>query len=249
VTLALLYHSARFVAVDKPPNLLMHRSAQAQDDTFLLQRVRNQIGQRVHPVHRLDRATSGVVLFALDADAARAAEREFAERRVEKTYLGICRGWLRERRVDHPLDDDAKTERREAITELKSLAQVELPIAIGRYPQQRYSLIEARPLTGRMQQIRRHLHHIFHPLIGDTTHGEGRHNRLFREHFDCHRLLLHASALKVHIDEESIAIQAPLSGEFQRVVAALPWRGCDGFNPTETVGPAAERPTAASCLR
>ncbi len=222
--LEILYQSPRYVVVNKPPGLLMHRTAISQDTVFLLQQLRNQLGMRVHAVNRIDRATSGAVLFALNADAARLGEEAFRARLVDKTYLGVVRGFVQSQRIEHRLSDEGSSERREAITEIEALKRVQLDIAIGRYPQQRYSLLRARPRTGRMHQIRRHLHHIFHPLIGDTTHGEGRHNRLFREHFDCSRLLLHAESLALSIDEERIEVHAPHEAQFSRVLEHFGWR-------------------------
>lgn len=223
MALELLYQSERFVVVNKPAGLLMHRTGISQDTVFLLQQLRNQLGLRVHAVNRLDRATSGAVLFALNPDAARIGEAAFSARTVDKSYLGVVRGYIGSQRINTPLSDEGSTERKEALTDITALAQVQLPIAIGRYPQQRYSLIRAVARTGRIHQIRRHLHHVFHPLIGDTTHGEGRHNRLFREHFDCARLLLHSRQLRVTLDGETIDAVAPLDASFEHVLQALDW--------------------------
>jgi tRNA pseudouridine65 synthase len=163
------------------------------------------------------------VLFALNPDAARLGEAAFSARMVDKSYFGVVRGYIRSQRIDTPLSDEGSTERKAALTDITALAQIELPIAIGRYPQQRYSLIRAIARTGRMHQIRRHLHHVFHPLIGDTTHGEGRHNRLFREHYDCARLLLHSRHLRVMLDGETINVSAPMDQSFERVLSAFGW--------------------------
>jgi tRNA pseudouridine65 synthase len=223
LALELLYQSERFVVVNKPAGLLMHRTNISQDTVFLLQQLRNQLGIKVHAVNRLDRGTSGAVLFALNPDAARIGEAAFSARTVDKSYLGVVRGYIPSQRINTPLSDEGSTERKEALTEITALAQIELPIAIGRYQQQRYSLIRAVARTGRMHQIRRHLHQVFHPLIGDTTHGEGRHNRLFREHFDCARLLLHSRHLRLDLDGEHINVMAPLDHSFERVVGAFAW--------------------------
>jgi len=219
--LAILYQDHRLCAIDKPCDLMVHRSALGTDRHFALQLLRDQLGQRVWPIHRLDRATSGVLLFALDADTAAALGEQMMARQIGKRYLAVVRGYVGdEALIDHPLVAEGAGDAQAALTEYRCLAKVEWPIAVGRYSTARYSLVEARPLTGRMHQIRRHFKHIFHPIIGDTTYGEGRHNRLFREHFDCHRLLLHARELSFqHPDSgQNLTIEAPPTGELQRVI-------------------------------
>lgn len=192
--LEILYHDQQYIAVDKPEGMLIHRTRRSDGTEFVLQCLRDQLGERLFPVHRLDRPTSGVVIFGRSSEAASALCKLFEARRVEKTYLAVVRGYTDEQGViDYPLrkeKQDRTQSPREAVTAYQRLATVELDIPVGRYPKARYSLVEVYPKTGRMHQIRRHFEHIFHPLIGDTTHGEGRHNRLFREHFGISRLLL-----------------------------------------------------------
>lgn len=224
--LPILYRDERYIAVSKPPNLLVHRSPISQDETFLLQRLRDQIGRRVYPVHRLDRPTSGVIVFGLDSEAAAALCAGFEERGVEKRYLAVVRGWTDEEGlIDYPLREEKWMEEQQAQTAYRRLATVSLPIPVGRYPEARYSLLQVRPLTGRFHQIRKHFHHIFHPLVGDTTHGEGRHNRLFREHFGIRRLLLHAQGLSFHhpYSGEALNIEAPVGEELERLFERLGW--------------------------
>lgn len=225
--LNILYRDDNTIAVDKPPGMLVHRSWIAEEDTvFLLQTLRDQIGQRVYPVHRLDRPTSGVILFALSSEAARKMCSVFEQREIRKEYLAIVRGYTDENgHINYPLREEPHKPEQQAVTDYERIATVELPIAIGRYNTTRYSLVRVTPITGRMRQIRKHFHHIFHPLIGDTSHGEGRHNRLFREQFDCHRLLLHAHRLTLpHPDTGApLTIEAPLPVEFTRLFEAFGW--------------------------
>ena len=227
----IIYQDGDFVAINKPSGLLVHRSAIDKHETrFALQLVRDALGQRVYPVHRLDKPTSGVLLFALNQKTAQAMMPVFADNRVNKTYLAVVRGYTAETGViDYPLKEeqdkmtdklaDADKPAQDAITEYRRLATVELPFAVGRYQTARYSLLEVTPKTGRKHQIRRHMKHIFHPIVGDTTHGDGKQNQFFREHFHVHRLLLHARELRfVHpLSGEEVVIRAELDGDFQRV--------------------------------
>lgn len=185
-----------------------------------MQMLRDQLGRKVWPLHRLDRATSGVLLFALDADTAAAVGRQIMARAVDKRYLAVARGFTPDSgRIDYPLSTGDRRDDQAACTDYERLATLELPIPIGRYPSARYSLLSVWPRTGRTHQIRRHFKHIFHPLIGDTTYGEGRHNRLFRIQFGCHRLLLHAMDLGLEHPwrSELLRLHAPLTGVFCRI--------------------------------
>lgn len=225
--LRILYRDDHYIAVDKPSGLQVHRSwISEEDERFLMQTLRDQIGQRVYIIHRLDRPTSGVILLALSSKAARDMCAVFERREVEKTYLAITRGYCdSEGHIDYPLREEPDKPLQDAVTDYRTLATVELPIPVGRYNTARYSLVEVTPLTGRSRQIRKHFHHIFHPLIGDTSHGEGRHNRLFRERFDVHRLLLHAWKLTFRhpYNGEQMTITAPLPEEFERVMGEFGW--------------------------
>jgi tRNA pseudouridine65 synthase len=198
MALKILYQDAHYVAVDKPVGLLVHRSPIARDGVFVLQMLRDQLGQRVYPVHRLDRATSGVLLFGLSGEAAMRLAAAFSARRVAKRYLAVARGWVDPAgMIDHPVaDQDGNRAAQPAQTAYRRLAVTELPFAVDRYPSARYSLVEVEPLTGRRQQIRKHFKHISHHLIGDTTHGNGRHNRFFRNRYGIHRLLLMARRIE-----------------------------------------------------
>ena len=226
--LDILYQDAWMVAVDKPPGLLVHRSALARADDFALQRLRRQLRRRLYAVHRLDRPTSGVLLFALTPRMGAALSRLFEQRAVVKRYLCVVRGHPPdEGLIDYPLCRERGSPRRPAVTAFRTLARVELPVPVGRYATSRYALVAARPLTGRYHQIRRHFHHIFHPLIGDTTHGEGRHNRFFREAFGVRRLLLHAYSLGFTHPRtgEDLRIGAPLDPVWRGLLDRLGWGG------------------------
>lgn len=233
--LPLLYQDECLVAINKPSGLLVHRSLIDKHETqFAVQLLRDQIGQKVYPVHRLDRPTSGVLLFALDAVTACALTEQFTKGLVQKTYLALVRGYCASAGViDYPLKEeldaiaDAKANpdkpAQAAISYYRSLQQFELPFASAKHPTSRYSLLELQPKTGRKHQLRRHLKHIFHPILGDTTHGDSQQNKLFREHFGCERLMLHAQALQVQhpINQVNVLLQAPLTEEFKQVLQAI----------------------------
>ena len=230
--LEILYRDRWLVAINKPSGMLMHRSQLDRRETrFAVQLLRDQLDRRVFPLHRLDKPTSGVVLFALDQETARAMGKEFAARRVKKSYLAVVRGCPeQEGMIDYSLvagsewgsktvqNDSAAA--RPAVTRYRSLAQIELPFAVGRYPQSRYALVEVRPETGLRHQIRRHFKHIFHPLLGDTRYGDGRHNRFFRDQYACQRLLLHAQSLAIRHPQtgERLEFVAPLHEDFRQIL-------------------------------
>lgn len=225
--LDILYRDDALVAINKPSGLLVHRTRIARDREFVLQRLRNQLGLRVFPVHRLDRATSGVLLFALDPETASATATQFQAQRVGKCYLAVVRGHAEPRgTIEHALKSEDRSTRAEAVTHYHRLDTVELDEPVGRYPTARYSLVAARPVTGRMHQVRRHLRHVDNPVIGDTTHGDGRHNRFFRERFGMHRLLLHAWSLELDHPESRmpLRIKAPLPEGFQGLMDELGWK-------------------------
>lgn len=194
------------MAVDKPPGLLVHRTGlDAGETQFALQLLRDQLGRPVWPAHRLDKGTSGVLLFALDAETARVLGQAFeAPDQVRKTYRAVVRGWpAAEGLVDHPLrrlEDDARagrTEVQDAQTRYRTLQRYELPLPDRDFSVTRCALVELQPLTGRRHQLRRHMKHIAHPILGDATHGKGPLNRAVANFLGAQRLWLHALRLEL----------------------------------------------------
>lgn len=235
---ALLYRDDYLVAVNKPSGLLVHRSPIDRHETrFALQIVRNQVGQHVFPVHRLDKPTSGVLLFGLSSAMARALSEQFAAGSVHKHYLAVVRGhcptagiinYALKQQLDKIADRDSRKDKpaQEARTRYKRLATVEIPVAVDRYPQTRYSLVSLCPETGRKHQLRRHMKHIGHPIIGDAKHGKGLHNRFFTAQYDCQRLLLACTRLEfTHpISGKRLVVEAELDAPFLRVIRAFGWQ-------------------------
>ncbi len=236
--LEILYQDEFLVAINKPAGLLVHRSEIDRHETrFAVQLLRDQLGQKVFPVHRLDKPTTGVLVFALTSEVAKRMMTIFMSAELEKTYHAVVRGFSLENGViDYPLFEelDKMTDRRAqqdkaaqpAITHYQRLATVELPFAVGRYPSSRYSLLKLSPKTGRKHQLRRHLKHIFHPIIGDTTHGDGKQNNFFRQQLECRQLLLAATQLSFPhpVTGEMLKIHAPLHAGFQKIIERFSWK-------------------------
>jgi tRNA pseudouridine65 synthase len=198
----ILYQDPYLVAIDKPsgfhvhpPEDTAHRVSRNVNCLFLL---RKQLNTYLYPVHRLDRATSGVLIFALQSDTARELARGFQQQEMKKTYFCVTRGWAPEQgTITQSLQADTEAKNLlEASTTYSRLGTIELPHAVGRYPSARYSLLRVEPHTGRKHQIRRHMNHMSYPLIGDTVYGSGEHNRFFREKLQIQGLLLKAYSLE-----------------------------------------------------
>jgi tRNA pseudouridine65 synthase len=222
--LEIIFRDDDMIAINKPHGLLVHRSRMAAEaNTFALQLLRDQIDQHVYPVHRLDRKTSGVLLFALNQSVLSAMNLKFAAHEIDKTYLAIVRGYFPESIVvDYPLTNDSgKTQ--ESITHFKLLKTTELQLPFGMHSTSRYSLIEARPKTGRMHQIRKHCNHLRHPIIGDRPHGCNKQNKFFNEHWNMNTMMLHASELSFDhpTKNKKITITAGLHSEFNRMKTEL----------------------------
>lgn len=226
--LDILYSDEHLIAVDKPPGLAVHRSRLVgADEDYLMDRLRTQVDGPLYLAHRLDRATSGVLLVARSQEMAAELGRQLMARTVEKSYLAVVRGWpAEEGEIDYPLSGASlRGEAKPALTRWRRLATVEVPIEMGRYPQQRYALLDVAPETGRYRQIRRHFHHVSHHLLGDTSHGRGDHNRLIRQHFGVHRLMLHAWHIGIlhPATAAPLRLHAPLDAQWRRLLDAFGW--------------------------
>jgi len=223
--LSILAQTEHWLVINKPPGLSIYESSYTgpREDTVLgLLRVQLRV-DRLHAIHRLDHATSGALLVARDARSAAVLSGQFESRAVGKRYVAVVRGDPAAElfEVDHPLSGaDGKGAVKPALTRFRTLARVTLPIPLARHPEARYALLEALPETGRYHQIRRHLKHAAHPIIGDVKYGKGEHNRVFRQR-GVHRLLLHARAL-TFIDPhtgDSVAVEAPFDALFDKALA------------------------------
>ncbi|NIF50342.1 tRNA pseudouridine(65) synthase TruC [Enterobacter sp. Ap-1006] len=237
--LEIIYQDEWLVAVNKPSGWLVHRSwLDRHEKVVVMQTVRDQIGQHVFTVHRLDRPTSGVLLMGLSSEVGRLLSQQFEQHQMQKRYHAVVRGWLQDEAVlDYPLVEeldkiadkfsDQDKGPQPAVTHYRGLATVEMPVAVGRYPGARYSLVELEPKTGRKHQLRRHLAHLRHPIIGDSKHGDLRQNRGAAEHFGCQRLMLHASqlSLKHPVTGEALTLKAGLDETWMQMLTQFGWRG------------------------
>ncbi len=237
-SIEIIYEDESLVAINKEAGLLVHRSWLDKGETrFAMQLTRDTVGCHVFPVHRLDRPTSGVLLFAKSSAVARSLTETFTEHRVTKEYLAVVRGYIPEHgSVDYALSfkPDAIADKfadldkpaQEAVTHWQSLAQIELPFAVSKkHDSSRYSLVRLTPETGRKHQLRRHMRHLFHHIVGDTSHGDGRHNRFFRSQYSCERMLLHAQSLALNhpVSGEPLLLKAGLDEQWMNVLEAFDW--------------------------
>lgn len=235
--LDILYQDEYIVAIDKPAGLFVHRSyLDRRERFFVLQLLRDQINQYVYPLHRLDRPTSGVLVFGLTKEVAQTVGKYFTDREIKKTYLALVRGHLcGGDKIDHALKDkldkiaDKNAQRdkpaQEAVSEYQSLATATLPIAVGKYPSVRYSLIKMHPLTGRRHQLRRHLAHLRHPIIGDINYGDNKQNPFFGEYFGFKRLMLMAKKIEFNhpITGIKLVIETHLDEQWLQIFEKLNW--------------------------
>ncbi|MEM6379413.1 MAG: pseudouridine synthase [Bacteroidota bacterium] len=210
------------VAINKPHGLLVHRSRVARDaKVFALQLLRDQIGQKVFPAHRLDRKTSGILLFAKSSEMNAYLQEQFRTQQVEKVYHAIVRGFIQaEGKIDYPLTNEGKTQ--EAQTAYRLLEHLEIPFPSGGFATSRYSLVELKPSQGRFHQLRKHMAHIFHPIIGDRPHGCNKQNKLWKTEFNRTHMLLHAKELSIKMPNSKILnLEANYSPEFESALNML----------------------------
>lgn len=229
--LEIIYRDEHLIAINKPHGLLVHRSSIAADvSEFAIQLLRDQIGQKVYPAHRIDRKTGGVLLFALDKETEVSMQQMFMNNQVNKKYLAIVRGFTPdEETIDYPLRKENGT-LQDALTRYQTLKRTELNVPLGKHETSRYSLVLAKPETGRMHQLRKHFAHVFHPIIGDRTHGCNKQNKLFKDKWEMETMLLHALEISfIHpVSRVETRISAALQPEFNAVMQLMGW-GNDGW--------------------
>jgi tRNA pseudouridine65 synthase len=230
--LRILYRDENYIGVFKPAGLVVHRGKMTQlDEPVLLQTLRDQIDQFVYPVHRLDRPTAGLILFALNSVAAAKMVELFASRQVTKHYQALVRGFTPDSgTIDRPLrekygqemfpENTESNAEQEAITKYSVLARYQVPWPLADFPSTRYSLLEIQPLTGRWHQIRRHLNHLAYPVVGDHRHGDHRYNQMVFARSGVYRMMLTAMRLDFRhpYTNELVSLTAHRGSEFDRLL-------------------------------
>lgn len=224
VPLEILYEDDWVIAINKSAGLLVHRSSIATNtDVYALQLLRDQVGYHVFLIHRLDRKTSGILLFAKDKKSVQLFQKALSSDQSTKTYIALVRGYFPdEAKVDYDLTND-KGKTQNAITEFKLISTTEIDVPLGKFDTSRYSLIQAQPKTGRMHQIRKHLNHLRHPIIGDRPHGCNKQNKLFLEKWNLTKMLLHAKEMKIEhpYSEKKLSLAVPLPKYFDQILEKL----------------------------
>jgi tRNA pseudouridine65 synthase len=219
----ILYEDEHLLVANKPGGIMVHRTSISEDTVFLLQLLRKQVGQRLYPIHRLDRGTSGALLFAKNPEIASLLGEQFASQQPKKRYYALVRGYVEaEATIDYAIPSGRTATLKEAVTHYRRLQQREINYGVGRYPTARYSWVEAIPKTGRTHQIRRHFAHLRHPVIGDRRYGDLHHNKFFKQQ-QLPGLMLHAHSLTFFhpVTEEEVTVVAPLPVIFQKALDFL----------------------------
>jgi len=232
--LAILYQDEHLVVIEKPSGILVHQSRLAEDRTTCVEILSRQLNRKVFPVHRLDRGTSGVLVFALSSAASRRAALEFEEGRVKKTYLTIVRGFTEKSGdIDYPIAEDRSKAKVDAKTAYQTISRSELNHPVGRYQTARTSLVKVMPKTGRMHQIRKHFAHLRHPVIGDRTYGDRKYSDFFRDQFGLGRLALWARELEIlhPVDFRLVNFKSNLDADFDRLCRGLGLTFDEGDEP------------------
>ncbi len=225
--LNIIYQDEYLVAIEKPAGLLVHRNEFTMDETDnLLNRLNQQLGKYLFPVHRLDRPTAGLMVFALSKEASQVLAKAFAARRVAKYYLAVVKGTTPPQGVmDRPLRQKPRPNYQDALTHYVSLAHRQVPVPIGPFPTSSYSLVEVHPITGRWHQIRRHLSYVYHPILGDKKHGHSENNKIFEEQMGLPGLMLQSYRLELEhpITGEALKLVSPIAPHIQAVFDRFEW--------------------------
>jgi len=228
MSFSILYQDAHFLAINKPPDILVHKTKIAnQYNTSVVDMLKTQLPKRAYPIHRLDRRTSGVLLFAFNTKEIPLVQKQFQDNSIEKKYVAILRGYAAEEGfVDYAIKTELDPVLRPAQTSFRRLATTELPIPVSRYSTARYSLVELTPHTGRTHQLRRHAEHLRHPILGDRKYGDRHHNRMLNNHLNIYTMMLTAYRLVfTHpFTQERIALHAPLHPDFLTLVTKWGWK-------------------------
>ncbi|MCH3882215.1 pseudouridine synthase [Tenacibaculum aquimarinum] len=227
--LEIIFEDEYIICVNKPNNVLVHHARHSRnvaDEESLLQLLDAQVGGKFYPIHRLDRKTSGIILLAKETKYVSKFQELFTDNLIDKTYFGIVRGHAPETKIiDSPVKGRDGKVHKEAETHLTTIEKIVLDIPVKPYDSSRYSLVELKPKTGRMHQLRVHANKISHPLIGDPKYGDKNHNVMFEENFSCKNMFLHAGTLefKHPFLEEKLFLKATFSKDWITLFKVFNW--------------------------
>ena len=230
MNLEIIFEDAYLICVNKSNNMLVHHahhSRNVADEMALLQQIQEEKGIKVYPIHRLDRKTSGIILLAKETSKVSKFQELFTNNEIEKTYYGVVRGFSPDlKTIDSPVKGRDANVHKEALTYLKTLEQIVLNIPVKPYDSSRYSLVELKPKTGRMHQLRVHTNKISHPLIGDIKYGDKNHDTMFDENFGWKNMFLHAGKLEfIHpFSEEHHTLKAPFPKDWISLFEKFSWK-------------------------
>jgi len=229
MSLDIIFEDQFIICVNKPNNMVVHHayhSRNVADETCLLQLIQAEKGIKVYPIHRLDRKTSGIILLAKETTNVSKFQELFTNNEIEKTYYGVVRGFSPESKIiDSPVKGRDASIHKDALTYLKTLEQIVLEIPVKPYDSSRYSLVELKPKTGRMHQLRVHTNKISHPLIGDIKYGDKNHDLMFEENFGWKNMFLHAGHLKFKhpFSEEVLILKANFPKDWISLFEEFNW--------------------------
>lgn len=225
--LSILFEDPYILAILKPNNMLVHHSAMANnklEEKSMVQLLQIQLNKKLYPLHRLDRKTSGIILFAKEKENIKAFQELFINNEIQKTYYGLVRGFIPESgKIDSPVKGRDANKHKDALTYFERLETFEVPIKVGPYNSSRYSIVKLTPKTGRLHQLRIHMNKISHPLIGDPKYGDRFHNRMFEEKFYNEAMFLHAKTLefKHPFTEEKLVLKADFPTNWTRIITEI----------------------------
>jgi tRNA pseudouridine65 synthase len=229
MNLDIIFEDQFIICVNKPNNMVVHHayhSRNVADEIALLQLIQAEKGIKVYPIHRLDRKTSGIILLAKETIHVSKFQELFTNNEIEKTYYGVVRGFSPESKtIDSPVKGRDASIHKDALTYLKTLEQIVLEIPVKPYDSSRYSLVELKPKTGRMHQLRVHTSKISHPLIGDIKYGDKNHDLMFEENFGWKNMFLHAGHLKFKhpFSEEVLILKANFPKDWISLFEEFTW--------------------------
>ena len=230
MSLEIIYQDNYCLLVTKPNNVLVHHAHHSRnkiDEVSLIQLIENQFGKRYYPIHRLDRKTSGIILLASKREYVASFQALFTNNEIQKIYYGVVRGFSQEHLIiDSPVKGRDALVYKDAETQLKLLDKIILEIPVKPYKSSRYSLVELKPKTGRMHQLRIHMNKVSTPLINDAKYGDKNHDLMYAEQFGWRNLFLHAGSLEfIHpFTNQKLTLKSSFSEDWIQLFQEFSWK-------------------------